>query len=144
MIPNMRYEIEYLIYSKKIENYEILLNCIDISSKEIIKTWLIKTAVNQPKVIQVIKAECLVNSTMKVNFSFTSPLNTWSVLHFESSDKTMVYLPADQIAFNSEENKIISMNICKKSQSGRGTAYIFISDNDNLFNQTIQVDVSYY
>ena len=144
MIPNMRYEIEYLIYSKKIENYEILLNCIDISSKEVIKTWLIKTAVNQPKVIQVIKAECLVNSTMKVNFSFTSPLNTWSVLHFESSDKTMVYLPADQIAFNSEENKIISMNICKKSQSGRGTAYIFISDNDNLFNQTIQVDVSYY
>ena len=144
MIPNMRYEIEYTIYSKKIENHEILLNCIDISTKEIIKTWLIKTAVNQPKVIQVIKAECLINSTMQVKFSFTSPLNTWSVLHFESSDNRMITLPADQIAFNSEENKIITINICKKSHSGRGTAYIFISDNDNLFNQTVQVDVSYY
>ena len=56
----------------------------------------------------------------------------------------MVELPADQIAFNSEENKIITINICKSQNPGRGTAYVFISDNDNLFNQTIQIDVSYY
>ena len=144
MIQNMRYEVEYTVFSKKVENHEILINCIDISNREIIKTWLVKTAVNTPKVSQVIKVDCLIGSSTQAKFSFTSPLNTWSVLHFESSNKTMVELPADQIAFNSEENKIITINICKSQNPGRGTAYVFISDNDNLFNQTIQIDVSYY
>ena len=144
MVPNMNYEIEYTIYSKKVENHEILVNCIDISTKDIIKTWLIKTAVNQPKISQVIKVDCMVGESTQVQFSFTSPLNTWSVLHFESSNRRMLQLPADQISFNSEENKIIKINVCKNVQAGRGTAYVFISDNDNLFNQIIQVDVSYY
>ena len=144
MVPNMNYEIEYIIYSKKVENHEILVNCIDISTKDIIKTWLIKTAVNQPKISQVIKVDCMVGESTQVQFSFTSPLNTWSVLHFESSNRRMLQLPADQISFNSEENKIIKINVCKNEQAGRGTAYVFISDNDNLFNQIIQVDVSYY
>ena len=144
LVPNMRYELEYVVFSKKVENHEILINCIDISTKEIIKTWLIKTAVNQPKVSQIIKVDCMVGTSTQVKFSFTSPLNTWSVLHFESSNKRMLPLPADQIAFNSEENKIITINVCKYEQPGRGTAYVFISDDDNLFNQIIQVDISYY
>ena len=35
-----------MIYSKKIENSDIRINCIDISNKEIIKTLLIKTVLN--------------------------------------------------------------------------------------------------
>ena len=144
MIPNMRYEAEYLIYSKKVENNDVLINCIDISNKEIIKTWLVKTAVNQPKVSQVIKVNCLIGNSTQVKFSFTSPLNTWSVLYFESSNRKMVEFPVEQMAFNSEESKIITINICKCLVAGRGTAYVFISDADNLFNQIIQVDVIYY
>jgi hypothetical protein len=144
MIPNMRYEVEYFVYSKKIENNSILINCIDITNKEIIKTWLVKTAVNQPKISQVIKVNCLVDNSTQVKFSFTSPLNTWSVLYFESSNRNMVELPVEQMSFNSEENKIITINICKSLIAGRGTAYVFISDSDNLFNQIIQIDVIYY
>ena len=144
MIPNMRYETEFIAYSKKIENNEILINCIDIASKDIIKTWLVKTTVNQPKVSQVIKVNCLIGNSTQVKFSFTSPLNIWAVIQFESSNRNMVELPKDQMAFNSEENKIITINICKCLTAGRGTAYVFISDNDNLFNQIIQVDVVYY
>ena len=144
MVPNMRYETKFTSYSKKIENNEILINCIDIASKEVIKTWLVKTAVNQPKVSQVIKVNCLIGNSTQVKFSFTSPLNTWAVLHFESSNRNLVEIPNDQLAFNSEENKIIIINICKCLTAGRGTAYVFISDSDNLFNQIIQVDIIYY
>ena len=144
LIPNMRYEVEYFIHSKKVENNDIIINCLDISNKEVIKTWLAKTAVNQPKVSQVIKVNCLIGNSTQVKFSFTSPLNTWSVLYFESSNRNMVELPVEQLAFNSEENKIITINICKSLIAGRGTAYVFISDSDNLFNQIVQVDVIYY
>ena len=140
----MRYEVEYFIHSKKVENNDIIINCLDISNKEVIKTWLAKTAVNQPKVSQVIKVNCLIGNSTQVKFSFTSPLNTWSVLYFESSNRNMVELPVEQLAFNSEENKIITINICKSLIAGRGTAYVFISDSDNLFNQIVQVDVIYY
>ena len=59
-----------------IENNDILINCIDISNKEIIKTWLVKTVVNQPKVSQVIKVNCLIGNSTQVKFLFTSSLNT--------------------------------------------------------------------
>ena len=144
LIPNMRYEVEYFIHSKKVENNDIIINCLDISNKEVIKTWLVKTAVNQPKVSQVIKVNCLIGNSTQVKFSFTSPLNTWSVLYFESSNRNIFELPVEQLAFNSEENKIITINICKSLIAGRGTAYVFISDSDNLFNQIVQVDVIYY
>ena len=146
MIQNMRYEVEYTIYSKKVENNEILINCIDISNKEIIKTWLVKASVNAPKINQIIKVDCLISSTSQTQakFYFANPLNTYSVLHFESSNKSIIELPVDQIAFNSEENKMIKVNVCKRTNPGKGTAYVFISDNDNLFNQTIQIDINYY
>ena len=35
----MSYEIEYTVFSKKIENHEILLHCTDISTKEIITDY---------------------------------------------------------------------------------------------------------
>ena len=144
MISNMRYEVEYFVYSKKMENNEVLINCIDLANKEIIKTWLIKTAVNQPKISQVIKVNCYIGNSTQVKFSFTSPLNTWSLLYFESSNRNMVELPVEQLPFNSEENKIITINICKSLVPGRGTAYVFISDSDNLFNQIVQIDIIYY
>ena len=69
MIQNMRYEVEYTVFSKKVENHEILINCIDISNREIIKTWLVKTAVNTPKVSQVIKVDCLIGSSTQANIT---------------------------------------------------------------------------
>ena len=56
----------------------------------------------------------------------------------------MIELSGEQIAFNSEENKIININICKSLIAWRGTAYVFISDSNNLFNQIIQLDIVYY
>jgi hypothetical protein len=69
IIPNIRFEVEYMVYSKKIENNDILINFIDISYKEIIKNLLVKIVVNQPIVSQIIKVKCLIgNSTKKLNF----------------------------------------------------------------------------
>ena len=71
-----------MIYSKKIENNDILINCIDISNKEIIKTWLVKTVVNQPKVSQVIKVNCLIGNSTKVKFSFINMILLNMLLNF--------------------------------------------------------------
>ena len=73
-----------------IENNDILINYIDISNKEIIKTLLVKTVVNQPKVNQVIKVNYLIGNSTQVKFLFTSSLNTWSVLNFESSNRNII------------------------------------------------------
>jgi len=56
----------------------------------------------------------------------------------------MIELSVEQIAFNSEENKNTTINICKSLVAGRGTAYALILDSDNLFNQIIQIDTIYY
>ena len=144
MVPNMRYEVEYIVYTKKSEIYDLLLSCVDITTKDIIKTWLIKCVPNNPKINQIIKVDCLIGTTKQVKFSFTSPLNTWCLINFESSNRAMVELSADQMTFNPEETKLVAINICKSNIAGRSTSYVFISDNDNLFNQTVQVDICYY
>ena len=50
----------------------------------------------------------------------------------------IIELSVEQITFNSDENKIITINIYKLLVAGRGTAYVFISDSVNFFNQIIR------
>ena len=40
LIPNYPYTIEYILYPKESKNYEILVNCVDISTNEVIKNLM--------------------------------------------------------------------------------------------------------
>ena len=144
LIPNYPYTIEYIIYPKENKNYEILVNCVDISTNEVIKNFLIKTNPNKPAVYHILNINAQCNDETILKFQFQNPLSQWAILKFDSSNKKIVVLDNDLIQFNPDENKYVSFRLLKQGNPGKAEAYIFVSDNEELFNQAILLDINYY
>ena len=144
LIPNYPYTIEYILYPKESKNYEILVNCVDISTNEVIKNFLIKTNPNKPAVNIILNINALYNNETELKFEFANPLNQWAILKFDSSNKKIVALDNDLIPFNPEESKYINFRLLKQRNPGKAEAYIFISDNEESFNQAVLLKIDYY
>ena len=144
LIPNYPYTIEYILYPKENKNYEILVNCVDISTNEVIKNFLIKTNPNKPAVNIVLNINAPCNNETNLQFEFPNPLNQWAILKFDSSNKKIIALDNDLIPFNPEENKYVSFRVLKQRNPGKAEAYIFVSDNEESFNQAVLLKISYY
>ena len=140
------YNIEYTLYLTKNENEkEIQVNCIDAKSKEIYKAWIIKPKITSNNIIQTININYLkiINNDIKTTFEYSNPLNNNCLINFICSTKTVIDIPNNQINFNSKEKKNIIINIRKILIPQKITAYIFITDENNIFHQVIQININY-
>ena len=140
-------KIEYTLYlSKKTNDKEIQINCINSKNKEIYKTWIIKPNITKVNIIQTLTINYLkeINNDIRTSFEFKNPLNIECLINFVVSTKTVIDIPINQINFNSEEKKNIIINIRKILIPQKITAYIFINDENNLFHQVIQVNINYF
>ena len=140
------YNIEYTLYLTKNENEkEIQVNCIDAKSKEIYKAWIIKPKITRNNIVQTININYLkiINNDIKTTFEYTNPLNNNCLINFICSTKTVIDIPNNQINFNSKEKKNIIINIRKILIPQKITAYIFITDENNIFHQVIQININY-
>jgi hypothetical protein len=144
LIPNVKYEFEYILFPKKNELIEIAVHCIDLGTNEIIDKWLIRSLPNKPFVNQILKVNCRINSVTNVKFSFTNPLENWSLIRFESSNDKIIKINQELITFNANESKNVNVEINPQKFIGKANAYIFVSDPDEVFNNAIAVEINYY
>ena len=139
------YQINFYVYITKLQNYEIMVNAIDLESKEIFKSWVINATPGQFNVIQKININYVIKDSneVKTAFEFTNPLNSFSVINFICSTKTVIDIPINQINFNSKETRNIIINIRKILIPQKITAYIFIMDDNNFFHDVVEVNINY-
>ena len=140
-------KIEYTLYlTKRTKDREIQINCVNNKNKEIYKTWIIKPNITQINIIQTLTINYLkeINNDIRTSFEFKNPLNIKCVINFLVSTRTVIDIPINQINFNSKKKKNIIINIRKILIPQTITVYIFISDENNLFHQVIQVNINYF
>jgi hypothetical protein len=143
--PNKMYQIDFYIYINKIKNYELIVNGIDMKSKEIFKTWVINASPGKLNIIKKMEIDYLINinNDVKTSFEYTNPLNSFCVINFICSTKTVIEIPLNQINFESKEKKHIIISIRKILIPQKKTAYIFIMDQNNFFHEVVQIDINY-
>ena len=143
--PNKMYKIDFYVYIKKLQNYKIMVNCLDMDNKEIFKSWIINAIAGQFNIIQKIDIDYIIKSSneVKTSFEFTNPLNSFSVINFICSTKTVIDIPINQINFDSKETRNIIINIRKILIPQKITAYIFIMDTNNFFHDVVEVNINY-
>ena len=144
LIPQMQYDIDYVVYPKKETNYELLVTCVDVSNKEILKSWMVKTRPNKCEISQIIKLNCKINSVTNVKFQFTNPLHEFSVIRFESSNKSILTVKKDMIGFNPEETMFIYCDILSQRDIARASVYVFITDAEDVFSETVLFQINYF
>lgn len=144
LIPQMQYDIDYVVYPKKETTYELLVTCVDVSNKEILKSWMIKTKPNKCEISQIIKLNCKINSVTNVKFQFTNPLHEFSVIRFESSNKSILSVKKDMIGFNPEETIFVYCDILSQRDIARASVYVFITDAEDVFSETVLFQINYF
>jgi hypothetical protein len=87
LIPNVQNIIKVCVYPKKEESFEVLLNLVDISNRELIKTWIMRVKPDVPKYENVQNIECKLHKTTNIKFEYKNTLNSWIIYNFESNSK---------------------------------------------------------
>ena len=143
--PNKIYQVDFNIYVKKLGNYEVIINCLDMKNKEIFKTWIIRARVGKLNIIERLNITYIINMSndVKTSFEFTNPLNNFAIINFICSTKTVIEIPINQVHFEANEKKNIIINIRKILIPQEITAYIFIVDENNFFHHVIEVKIKY-
>ena len=144
---NDTFKIEYTLLLAKISNIkEIQINCINNKNKEIYKAWIIKPNITKVNFIQTLTVNYIkeINNDIKTTFEYKNPLNFPCIINFICSTKTVIDIPINKINFDSNEKKNVVINIRKILIPQKITAYIFITEQNNLFHQIIQVIINYY
>ena len=144
ILPQVRYDINYVVYPKHNKEYELYVTCVDVSTKEVIKSWVVKTKPSYAEINQVIKLNCKIACVTNVKFLFTNPLDEFSVISFDSSNKRIMSLEKEMVAFDKNENKFINCQIKGTRDTGRAVVYVFATDAEDVFNETIQFDINFY
>ena len=143
--PNKIYQIDYYIYINNLKTFEIMINCIDMKNKDIFKSWVINAIPGKLNIIKKINIEYIINlnNDLKINFEYTNPLNSFAVINFICSTKTVIEVPINQVNFDSNEKRLIFINIRKILIPQKITAFIFIMDENNFFHEVVQLDIEY-
>lgn len=143
LVPNMSNEIKYIVYPKKNENYEIILNCVDMSSRELIKSWLVKILPENPHINHVHKIDCKVDSVTNIKYEFTNTLNSWVIFNFESNNPELLSIVDSRLPFNANEKKFINITIPAQNQMGRAEVLVFVSESEETYSETILFQLNY-
>ena len=144
---NSTFKFEYTLFlTKRINNKEIQINCINNKTKEIYKAWIIKPNITKFNIVQTININYLkeIINDIKTRFEFQNPLNIACSINFLCSTKTVIDIPVNQVNFEAKEKKNIVINIRKILIPQKIIAYIFVDGQNNLFHQVIQVEINYF
>ena len=90
MVANLQNEIRYIVYSKTNKQHEVVLSCVDVSARELVKSWLIRIIPEKPEINSVHKLECKYNQTTTIKYEYTNTLNSWIIYNFESNSTELL------------------------------------------------------
>jgi len=89
LIANLSNEIRCVVNPKQNDTFECLLNCVDIASRELVKSWLFRIMADKPEISHVHKIDCKVNQILNFKYEFANPLNHHMIFNFESNSRLL-------------------------------------------------------
>ena len=93
---------------------------------------------------QIVKLNCKANAVTNVKFTFVNPLNEFGVIRFESSNKSILTVNKEMISFNANESVFVHCEIKSQNDIAKASVYVFVTDAEDVFNQTILFEINYY
>ena len=136
--PNSLEDKKFFIYPRKDEGNLAIINCVNIYTRDLYKSWIIKYEIDNPQIDDSEIIECIIGGQNVVNYSYSNPKNKLMVLSFYSSNEDILEIIDRVVTFNSQETKDIKLRI--KNEKGiprREEVLLFISDNNDDFCTTI-------
>ena len=120
-----------------------LINCVNVNTRELYKSWLIKYTCANVVVSDEKNIECYVGSQTNIKYECTNPIDKWVLLKFESSDDNLMYVVDNVVPFNGKEEKYINIIIPRQIYKRKFDAFLFISDENEEYSKTIVFHINF-
>ena len=127
----------FKLLPKSNEGNLALINCVNVYTRELYKSWLIKYTVDYPKIDETEQINCVVGSQSIINYRCTNPFNKWTILMFYSGDDRIMEVIDRVNSFNIGETKQIKLLIHERGKICREEVLLFISDRDDEYCKTL-------
>ena len=143
LIQNSTAEAKYILYPKNKVRNSALINCVNINTRELYKSWLIKFSSGKPTISATQNIECYVGSQTNIKYECVNPIDKWVMLRFESSDDNLMYVVDNVMSFNGKETKYINIIIPRQINKRKYDALLFISDENEEYSKTILFQINF-
>ena len=80
--------INFRIFSVKTQN--VLVNCIDINSREKVFSWIVKLIGSQPQITKIIEVNCKIGQDSAQRFIYDNRSSKWALFEFVSSNSDIL------------------------------------------------------
>jgi hypothetical protein len=143
LIQNSTAESKFILYPKNKNRNSALINCINVNTRELYKSWLIQYTCANAVVSDEKNIECYVGSQTNIKYECTNPIDKWVLLKFESSDDNLMYVVDNVVPFNGKEEKYINIIIPRQIHKRKFDAFLFISDEHEEYSKTIVFHINF-
>ena len=143
LIQNSTAEGKFILFPKNKNRTNALIHCVNINTRELYKSWLIKYTCANVVISDEKNIECYVGSQTNIKFECTNPIDKWVLLKFESSDDNLMYVVDSVVPFNGKEEKYINIIIPRQIYKRKFDAFLFISDENEEYSKTIVFHINF-
>ena len=137
LIQNSTAESKYILYPKNKNRQTAMINCVNINTRELYKSWLIQFTTGNPTISSSQNIDCYVGNQTNIKYECVNPIDKWVMLKFESSDDNLMYVVDNVVPFNGKETKYINIIIPSQINKRKFEVLLFISDENEEYSKTI-------
>lgn len=137
LFPKTQAKSKFILYPKSKNGNLAKINCVNIYTRELYKSWLIKYGVDYPKIDETEQVNCIIGSQNIINYKCTNPIGKWTILMFYSADDEIMEVIDRVNSFNIGETKQIKLLIHERGTICREEVLLFISDNNDEYCKTL-------
>ena len=143
LIQNSTAESKYILYPKNKNRSVALINCINVNTRDLYKSWLIQFTSGNATISSSQNIECYVGSQTNIKYECVNPIDKWVMLKFESSDDNLMYVVDNAMSFNGKETKYINIIIPRQINKRKFDVLLFISDENEEYSKTVLFHINF-
>ena len=135
--PREQKKMKFVFYPKIKEDNLILINCVNVYTRELYKKWMIKSDISEPQIDKMKKIDFVIGTKNIFDLNYQNPFDNGIILFFYSGNEENMEVIDKIVSFNPGESKDVKLSIHDKGNIGKEEVLLFISDDGAQFCQTI-------
>ena len=143
LVQNSTAESKYILYPKNKNRSNAMINCVNINTRDLYKSWLIQFTCGNPTISSSQNIDCYVGNQTNIKYECVNPIDKWVLLKFESSDDNLMYVVDSVVPFNGKETKYINIIIPSQINKRKFEVLLFISDENEEYSKTVLFQINF-
>ena len=142
LYANRMAELDLVINNPKLENFNAIVNVVDIETKTLLNSYMIIAKFAIPKITKVFEIRLQKGTKSNKRVSYTNPFNHKSTLYLKSSRPDLVNFKSDILQLNAKQMQFICLRFAPTHLNST-EIYVFLNNEQDKIEECLLINVKY-